>query len=107
MADKITRTSHTVSRLTSNREYTFRVKAVNSVGTSEPSANSKWIKIEKLTEKTKNKPGSPRGPLETSGMSKTSFTIKWLPPEDDGGSPITEYIVEMKESSKKSWQKVI
>lgn len=40
-------------------------------------------------------------------MTKTSFTIKWQPPENDGGTPITEYIVEMKEESKKSWQKVI
>lgn len=51
-------------------------------------------------------PGPPRGPLEVSGMTKTSFTIKWQPPENDGGTPITEYIVEMKEESKKSWQKV-
>lgn len=39
-------------------------------------------------------------------MTKTSFAIKWQPPENDGGTPITEYIVEMKEESKKAWQKV-
>jgi len=51
-------------------------------------------------------PGPPRGPLEVSGMTKTSFTIKWEPPENDGGTPITDYVIEMKEISKKSWQKV-
>lgn len=39
-------------------------------------------------------------------MTKTSFTIKWQPPENDGGTPITEYTVEMKETKKKTWQKV-
>jgi len=39
-------------------------------------------------------------------MTKTSFTIKWEPPENDGGTPITDYIIEMKEISKKAWQKV-
>lgn len=39
-------------------------------------------------------------------MTKTSFTIKWLVPESDGGTPITEYTVEMKESKKKTWTKV-
>lgn len=51
-------------------------------------------------------PGPPRGPLEVSGMTKTSFTIKWQVPENDGGSPITDYIIEITESTKKAWQKV-
>jgi len=51
-------------------------------------------------------PGPPRGPLLVFGMIKTSFTLKWEPPENDGGSPITDYIIEMKETSRKTWQKV-
>jgi len=39
-------------------------------------------------------------------MTKTSFTLKWESPENDGGSPITDYIIEMKETSKKTWQRV-
>lgn len=39
-------------------------------------------------------------------MMKTSFTLKWKPPENDGGTPITEYIVETKETSKKAWKRV-
>jgi len=39
-------------------------------------------------------------------MTKTSFTLKWESPENDGGSPITDYIIEMKETSRKTWQRV-
>lgn len=39
-------------------------------------------------------------------MTKTSFTLKWEPPENDGGTPITDYIIEMKETMKKAWQRV-
>lgn len=54
-----------------------------------------------------DKPSPPRGPLEVSGMSATSFTLQWQPSENDGGSPILEYIVEIKEAkSKKDFKKI-
>ncbi|CAG9840238.1 unnamed protein product, partial [Diabrotica balteata] len=54
-----------------------------------------------------DKPSPPRGPLEISGMSDTSFTIQWQPSESDGGSEIIEYIVDMKEAkTKKVFKKV-
>ncbi|CAH1179306.1 unnamed protein product [Phaedon cochleariae] len=58
----------------------------------------------KTTSKLKigDKPSPPRGPLEISGMSDTSFTITWQASESDGGSPIIEYIVEMKEAKTKN-----
>lgn len=54
-----------------------------------------------------DKPSPPRGPLEIFGMTSTSFSIKWQPSESNGGSPIIEYIVEMKDTtSKKSFKKI-
>jgi hypothetical protein len=53
-----------------------------------------------------DKPSPPRGPFDVSGMSDTSFTLAWQPPETDGGSPILVYIVERREVNKKAWQKV-
>lgn len=53
-----------------------------------------------------DKPSPPRGPLDISGMTDTSFTIHWQPSENDGGSPIIEYIVEMRESSNKEYKKL-
>lgn len=53
-----------------------------------------------------DKPSPPRGPLDVSGMTETSFTVGWQPPENDGGTPLIEYIVERRELSKKAWQRV-
>lgn len=49
-------------------------------------------------------PSAPRRPTEISGMSDTSLTLAWQPPEKDGGSKIVEYIVEIKETSTESWR---
>lgn len=52
------------------------------------------------------KPSPPQGPLEVSGMTDTSFTLSWQPSAKDGGSPIIEYIVEMRESTKTEFKKI-
>lgn len=53
------------------------------------------------------KPSPPRGPLDVSGMTDTSFTLQWQSSEFDGGSPIIEYIVEIKDSaSRKGFKKI-
>lgn len=41
-----------------------------------------------------DKPSAPEGPLEISDIHKEGCKLKWSPPEDDGGVPITEYLVE-------------
>lgn len=37
---------------------------------------------------------------------KTSMNISWKHPEDDGGSPLTGYLIEQKESKRQYWNKV-
>lgn len=34
-------------------------------------------------------PSKPRGPLEVKGVTKSSVTLSWLPPKDNGGKEIT------------------
>lgn len=48
-------------------------------------------------------PGVPRKPTEVSGMTDTTLTLSWLVPEKDGGSPIIEYVVEVRETNSDSW----
>lgn len=47
----------------------------------------------------------PVGALEASDISKTTAQLAWLPPENDGGSPILNYIVEKREVDRKTWTK--
>ena len=54
---------------------------------------------------TEGKPDPPRN-LSVTGFTESTVGLKWEPPELDGGSPITGYVVEMRPTSKKSWTKV-
>ena len=42
-------------------------------------------------------PGTPTGPLEVLNLDAESCTLSWIPPADDGGNDITNYIVEKRE----------
>ncbi|CAF4088490.1 unnamed protein product [Adineta steineri] len=42
----------------------------------------------------------PTGPLEISNVSKDRATLSWKPPKDDGGSKVTGYVVERRDTSK-------
>lgn len=74
---------------------------MNELGTSEPLVSEPVV-----AKSLFDKPSAPRGPLELSGMTDTSFIIKWQPPESDGGLALAEYLIERREVSKKAWQKV-
>ena len=37
-------------------------------------------------------------------MTAETGDLKWEVPEDDGGSPITGYIIEVKDMKRKSWR---
>ena len=38
-------------------------------------------------------------------MDRTQITISWSPPKSDGGSPVTGYIIEKKETTSSRWTK--
>lgn len=93
--------SYCIQKLLDSTQYHFRVIAQNPIGCSEP-LESATITVKQVLEP----PSPPRGPIETSGMTSNSFTLSWQPSEHNGGSKITEYVVEMKESKKKVWKVV-
>jgi len=39
-------------------------------------------------------PGNPQGPLTCKDMMGDSCTLSWRAPDDNGGSDITNYVVE-------------
>lgn len=48
-------------------------------------------------------PGPVGIPLTAENLSCDSCKINWYFPENDGGSPISNYIVEKREAERKAW----
>ena len=51
-------------------------------------------------------PGPPVGPIEFSDISAHSITVNWQPPEDTGGSEISNYAVDYREFGRATWSSV-
>lgn len=52
-----------------------------------------------------DEPGKP-GNLEVTDWDKNFVDLKWIPPKEDGGSPITGYVIEVKDKSG-LWEKAL
>lgn len=53
-----------------------------------------------------DRPGPPVGPVIFDEVTRDHMVISWKPPLDDGGSEITNYIIEKKEVGKDVWMPV-
>jgi hypothetical protein len=80
--------------LANGTPYTFTVTATNAVGTGATSAASNSVTPAMI-------PGAPTALSALAGNGEV--TLSWLPPSSDGGSPLTNYVVEYKLSSDSSW----
>ncbi|CAD5231210.1 unnamed protein product [Bursaphelenchus xylophilus] len=57
------------------------------------------------SQQARTKPGTPSPPLDISiTQVKDGFLLKWNPPEDDGGSPITRYALDFRRNSTSEWE---
>ena len=89
------RTTHTHSRLDPGDTRYYRVSAINRVGTSDPS------NVDDATTETA-RPGAPKE-LSATAVDSVQIDLAWNPPDDDGGSPITGYRIEMSPNGNSGW----
>ena len=89
----------TFSDLHEGDEYEFRVSAVNKAGQGKPSESTG-----RFTAKDPfDVPGKPDAPI-VEEITPESASLAWKPPASDGGSPITNYIVEMRRVGDVKWK---
>uniref|UniRef100_A0A3Q3JJU8 Fibronectin type-III domain-containing protein n=1 Tax=Monopterus albus TaxID=43700 RepID=A0A3Q3JJU8_MONAL len=91
--NNILETIYTVSGLTEDATYEFRVLARNS---AEASTDISVVVLDK--------PGPPTGPVKLDEVTADSVILSWSPPEYDGGCSINNYIVEKRDTSTTNWQ---
>lgn len=51
-----------------------------------------------------DKPSKPEGPLDVSDIYKDSCKLKWKKPKDDGGIPISGYVIEKLDTATGKWE---
>ncbi|MCJ8729439.1 hypothetical protein PDJAM_G00106340 [Pangasius djambal] len=73
-----------------------KIKLKNDFATTE--ATSKLIVLDK--------PTPPQGPVDVVESSLSAIEFKWRPPKDDGGCPVTNYILERQQVGRNTWTKI-
>jgi tellurite resistance-related uncharacterized protein len=89
-------TSYTVTKLHEGRSYYFRVCAINSVGSSEPTTLDTLVRTKKAMET----PGTPTGPLKIDAVDNESITISWKSSKTDD---VNNYVIEIRDVMKANW----
>uniref|UniRef100_A0A3B4Y810 Titin n=1 Tax=Seriola lalandi dorsalis TaxID=1841481 RepID=A0A3B4Y810_SERLL len=84
--------------LTEGHSYEFRVSAENAAGVGKPSAPTEYIKAFKVSEAP-----LPPGKIVLVDVTRHTVTLSWEKPDHDGGSKITNYIVEMQPKGDDKW----
>uniref|UniRef100_A0A3B4G979 Titin n=1 Tax=Pundamilia nyererei TaxID=303518 RepID=A0A3B4G979_9CICH len=80
------RNSYIISDLQEGGRYYFRVLAVNELGVGLP-ASTDQVKV--------SEPPLPPGKIVVVDITRHAVTLSWEKPDHDGGSKITNYIVEI------------
>ena len=89
----------TATGLTEDVAYHFRVFTENPVGMSQPLTTVDPI----VAKSPYRRPDPPEGPLITKVVSSNSIECTWQPPVSDGGTTLTNYIIQRRDISRPIW----
>ena len=95
VTNKCTDTTYTIEDLSEKTSFFFRVSAENENGIGDPCDSAEPVKATEVP-----------GPVKEVAMkdsSKTSVTLQWLKPDYDGGSIISEYVIEKRLKTEEEW----
>jgi len=84
--------------LEENCKYSVRVMAENAVGVGKPCTEIIFVAKNELDE-----PGKPGQP-EVVNITESSAVLTWTAPKSDGGTSITDYIIELKKKGDVKWK---
>jgi titin len=91
---------YTVRDVAEGEDCEFRVMAANEAGVGPPSQSTGVVRPRDLV----TKPGQP-GPLAIElDASRKVAELRWTKPKDDGRSPITNYVVEIRSNKTPRWK---
>uniref|UniRef100_A0A8C4YLT8 Titin n=1 Tax=Gopherus evgoodei TaxID=1825980 RepID=A0A8C4YLT8_9SAUR len=99
VASEVPVTKQKVTNLLKGNEYVFRVMAVNKYGVGEVLESEPILAVNPYVP-----PDPPKTP-EVTAITKDSMIVCWGRPDSDGGSPITNYIVERRDRAGLRWVK--
>ena len=91
-------TTTTLTALSNNTGYVFRVTAHNSAGNSPASTTSSLTTLTSV-------PSAPAAPTATN-ITATGATLSWSAPTSNGGAAIDRYLVEYRPVTSTAWQSV-
>jgi titin len=104
--DSTSKKSITISGLKANSDYWFRVRGENggTVGQDTTFMNLNWAVI-KVTMPAARCPAKPSD-FASSSVTSSTFGLGWQVSLDNGGSPVTDFFVELSRNNGQSWQSV-
>ncbi|TLX69493.1 MAG: fibronectin type III domain-containing protein, partial [Thaumarchaeota archaeon] len=96
-----TGTTYSDIGLSPSTAYTYRVSAINSAGTSQPSNTASATTFSAVSS-SPTPPSPPTGLIATA-VSSSQINLSWNAPTNNGGSPITGYMIERSTNGGSSW----
>lgn len=91
-------TTYSDTGLAHSTTYTYRVSAINSMGTSSPSNTASARTFDTA-------PSPPTGLIATTGTLQ--INLSWNAPSDNGGTPITGYMIERSTDNGNTWSTLV